>query len=56
MRNIMKKVADQPPNTFFWLDIFLPAAMTKATIQSGVTIEAYLFFSFLKMRQLLNFD
>lgn len=56
MGDIMKKMGYQSPYGFLRLYIFLSAAMTKTTVQGGMTIEAYFFRSFLKMRQLLNFD
>jgi hypothetical protein len=38
--NVVKKVADQAPNGFFWLNIFLTTPMTVPSIQFGITIQA----------------
>lgn len=37
---IVKKVADQAPNRFFWLNIFLTTIMTIPSMQFGITIQA----------------
>jgi hypothetical protein len=38
--NVVKKVADQAPNRFFWLDIFLTTHVTKSSMQFCITIQA----------------
>jgi hypothetical protein len=38
--DIVKKVADQAPDRFFWLDIFLTAYVTVSSVQFRITIQA----------------
>ena len=38
--NVVKKVGDQAPNRFFWLDIFLTAHVTVSSMQFRITIQA----------------
>ena len=46
MGNILKKMIEQMPGSFFGWDIFLPANMAKLAIDLRITIEAIFFFSF----------
>jgi hypothetical protein len=46
MSDIIEKMSDEIPETFFGNDIFLPANMTKAAHYSGSAIEAVLLFTF----------
>jgi hypothetical protein len=56
MGDIMKKVTDQTPNRFLWLDVFLPADMAKSALDLSITIQTVLFGPFFEVRQWLNFD
>jgi hypothetical protein len=49
MGNVLKKVRDEVPDSFFRFNIFLPADMAKPALDFCITIEAVLFLSFLKM-------
>lgn len=44
---VIKKMCYQVPGRFFWFNIFLAAYMAKFTLNSGTTIQAIFFFSFL---------
>jgi hypothetical protein len=46
MSDIVKKVADQAPDRFFWLDIFLSAHMAVSSVQFSITVQANFLVTF----------
>ena len=51
MCNIIKKMSDHVPESFFWFHILLAANMAIFTLYSGAAVQAILFFSLRDMRQ-----
>lgn len=46
MSDIVKKMNDKLPKTFFWNHVFLPAHVTKPANNRGPAIETILFLAF----------
>jgi hypothetical protein len=55
MGDIVKKMADQSPYRFFWLDIFLPALVAESSMQFSITIQAGFLVTFFTVRQMGKF-
>jgi hypothetical protein len=51
MGDVIKKMAYQAPNRFFWLDIFLSALVAILPIQFSITVKADLLMAFFTVRQ-----
>lgn len=49
MGNVVKKVTDQTPYRFFWLNIFLTTHMTVASNHISITIQADFLVTFFTM-------
>ena len=56
MGDVIKKVAYQAPNRFFWLDIFLPALVAELPIQFSITVKADFLMTFFTVRQSGKFN
>jgi hypothetical protein len=53
MGYIFKKMADKIPDRFFRFNVFLSTVMAKPALHFGITIQAVIFLSLLKMAHLL---
>jgi hypothetical protein len=51
MRDILKKMRDHVPESFFWLHVLLPAYMTISSLYDRPAVQAILFLSLWDMRQ-----
>ena len=49
MRDVLKKMMDQLPYSFFWLNIVLAAIVTKFANYFCSTIKTIIFFAMMRM-------
>jgi hypothetical protein len=49
MGDVVKKMGDQAPDRFFWLNIFLSTHVAVSTMQFSITIQADLLMTLFTM-------